>query len=60
MSDERFDCLEQRLQAVEEKLDSVLEMVAVGKGALLAAKVVGGLTSFFVAGLEIWRNFLRH
>lgn len=60
MSDDRFDCLEKRLDAVEGKLDAIFEMVAVGKGALFAAKVVGGFTSFFVAALEIWRNFIRH
>jgi len=60
MNDERFDCLEKRLDQMQAQMDQILEMVAVGKGAFVAAKVLGWLTATCVAALELWRTFLQH
>jgi hypothetical protein len=59
MSDDRFDCLEERLDNMQAQLDDILDMVAVGKGAFVAAKVLGWLTATAVAVIELWRTFLH-
>jgi hypothetical protein len=60
MSEERFDCLEQRLDKMQVQMDQILEMVAVGKGALVAAKLLGWITATGVACVELWRTFRGH
>lgn len=60
MSNERFDCLERRLDELQEQLNSIMEMVAVGRGAFVAAKVLGWATATGVAIIEIWRTFRSH
>jgi hypothetical protein len=57
MSDERFDCLEKRLDDMQSQLDTILDLVAVGKGAVVAAKVLGWCTATLVTIIELWRAF---
>jgi len=57
MSEDRFDCLEKRLDEMQSQLNSILEMVSVGKGAFIAAKVLGWLTATLVGVIELWRTF---
>lgn len=57
---ERFDAMDQRFDALESKLNEVLDLVAVGKGAYVAVKVLGWCTATGVAIIEIWRTFFQH
>jgi hypothetical protein len=56
----RFDCLEAKLEKLEKQMNEMMEMVAVGKGALVAAKVLGWVTATAVAAIELWRTFFHH
>ena len=58
--DDRFDCLEQRLDQMQTQMTQIMEMVAVGKGAFVAAKVLGWFTATLVGIVELWRTFGRH
>lgn len=60
MNDDRFDCLEHRLDEMQAQMTQIMEMVAVGKGAFVAAKVLGWITATAVAVLELWRTFGSH
>jgi hypothetical protein len=55
MSDARFDCLEERIKKLEEKMDEVLEVARLGKLAYMAAKVMGWCIAVAVGLLELWR-----
>jgi hypothetical protein len=58
--DDRFDCLERRLDEMQQQMSQIMEMVAVGKGAFVAAKVLGWVTATAVAIVELWRTFGSH
>jgi hypothetical protein len=56
VSEQRFDCIEERLDKMQQQLDQILEMVAVGKATFIIAKFVGWGTAVAVAVIEIWRT----
>lgn len=57
--EQRVQALESKLECIDQKMDSVLELIAVGKGAALAAKWVSGIAAFGVSMLELWRTFIH-
>lgn len=55
----RVQALEQKLDTMNGKIDTVLEVVAVGKAAGTLAKWMSGIIGFSAAALEIYRNFIH-
>lgn len=60
MRDDQFECLQKQITTMQEQLGQVMEMVAVGKGALMTAKILGWVTATGVACVELWRTFRSH
>jgi hypothetical protein len=56
----RFQRIESRLDEVQAQLHTIGEMVSVGKGAFIAAKVLGWVTATGVAVIELWRMLRSH
>lgn len=52
--------VEEKFEDVNKKLDSVLDLVAIGKGTMMAAKAAGWLTALAAGTIEIWRSFFSH
>lgn len=55
----RVKALEDKMDCMDKKIDTVLEVVAVGKAAGTLAKWMGGLVGFSAAALEIYRSFFH-
>lgn len=47
----------ERFIAIDHKLDTVLEVVQVGKAALLFARMAGWLLAAFASAVGIWSYF---
>lgn len=58
--EQRVFALEQKLEAecksLDQKLDQVLDVVSLGKTALLFAKAGGWLLAAAAAGIEVYRS----
>lgn len=59
MTEERLKCVEDRLSALEGKMDQVIEMVSVGKHLLALGKLVGWAMGLYVA-LDTWWKTIGH
>lgn len=57
--EKRVAALEQKLDTMNGKIDTVLEVVAVGKAAGTLAKWMAGLVGFAAATLEVYRSFIH-
>lgn len=55
---ERLDALEQKVQSIDEKLDSVLELVQMGRGIMMLAKVGAWCVGAALTVVELWRQFV--
>jgi len=53
----QIDELKTQVNGIDEKLDSVLELVQMGKGILWLAKIGAACMGFAATVLEVWRWF---
>jgi len=49
MDDKRIEALEKRTVVIEEKLDTIIDMVSLGKHLILVAKAIAWVGSVYIA-----------
>lgn len=54
----QIDELKTKMNSVDEKLDSVLELVQMGRGIMMLAKVGAWVVGATLTCVELWRQFL--
>lgn len=59
MSDERLQCLEDRVKSMEEKIDTIMEMVYLGKHLAAFAKVLGWVGGAYIS-IETYLRTMGH
>ena len=60
MTHEKEEAIERRLEALEQKMDAIMEQVQLGHHLILFAKVIGWLLAVGAAGAEVWRSLIKH
>jgi hypothetical protein len=49
MNDDRFNCLEQRMKVLEDKIDNIMDLVVMGKHVAALARFLAWLGGIYIA-----------
>lgn len=60
MNHEKEEIIDQRLAALEQKMDLIMEQVQLGHHLWLFAKFIGWLLAVGAAAIEVWRALVKH